>query len=300
MQAAAAAEFLQGHGGKVHRDRFSGEGPPLTVQSSLLVAALLRMVGWGMISSVAAQRLAECAVADGADKSELHDLAAIGGAGAHAGNSRRDLLRRFAHGAHLPKPLSVQVETLNKWKRRETTPQSVLSLPELLEGLWTHHRSFLPELLGPSPRSFWESVAADDPRWDIMPPGLRDVDNWRDITWPFVLHGDGGVYTRKTSGTVNVVSASSLLAKRFDSNIIPGFALPAEIDISHAEPLWRAYVHCLNSCFDGKHANVDYLGQPWPVGSLQRRLAEKGILCDGNVRIVVWTLTADLFFCATI
>ena len=52
-------------------------------------------------------------------------------------------------------------------------------------------------------------------------------------------------------------------------------------------------MHGLNAAFDGVHPATNHLGLPWPAGSPQADLAGS-LLCNGGVRVVVYTLTGDL------
>ena len=133
--------FLQSHGGHAQRALYFSE-PPVEVGSpgSELANSLLRMVGWGLLSCVAAQHLAKCAINDGADREDLHALASIGSEGGAPGNCRRDLLKKFAPRYELPKPIVVSCNTFDRAKSIEQTPQAVLSLPELLESVWVHSK----------------------------------------------------------------------------------------------------------------------------------------------------------------
>ena len=222
MDDIALAHCLA-HGGRKQRLRaaiLSIDGP---ADHSSMVHALLSYVGWGIISSVTASYLARCALDDGARHPELSALAHIGTSGAHIQNSRRDLLRHFCKFTTVPKPLVGNFTTLSKRHREEITQQSILSLPEVLEGLYVNHRDQLfNEFLGANPRQFWEALDPDDPKLATIAE-VTATPGWQDITWPFVLHGDGGVYTRKTESSILVVSSKSLLSKDFECNIIPGF-----------------------------------------------------------------------------
>ena len=263
---------------------------------SALANALLGLVGWGVLSSATAGVLARCALEDGANHKELRELGSIATSGAFAGNSRRDLLRRFCSSTTVPKPIAAYCRTVNRRGDIEISQQSVLSLPEVMESLWRHHPDKLfRDFLGGSPRRFWERLEPDDPNMSML-GDISTVENWRDITWPLVLHGDGGVYTRTTQSSILVVSVKSLLSKTFDCNIIPGFVLPKGFrEDSAADDMWRVYVHGLNACHDGLHSESDVHGNMWPEGSPQSKLAGMS-LCGGKVRLVVWILTGDLEF----
>ena len=120
--------------------------------------------------------------------------------------------------------------------------------------------------------------------------------DWQDRTWPFILHGDGGTYARKTQSSIMIVSVKSLLAPTFEGNILPGFILPKDIATeTTADELWKVYVHGLNAAFDGVHSTVDSHGNFWPDGSPQALLAGEQ-LCGGNVHVVIWNLVGDLDF----
>ena len=108
-----------------------------------------------------------------------------------------------------------------------------------------------------------------------------------------MLHGDAGAYAKRSQSSVLVVSAKSLLAKRWDANVIPGFMLPTWIDSDNTHALWAAWIHGLNAAFRGKHPPVDQFGHRWPPGSLEASRANRD-LCGGHVRIVIWVLSADL------
>ena len=96
-------------------------------------------------------------------------MASIGAFGDNAHNSRRDLLRRFCSSSTVPAPISVDVESLNKIQEVEVTQQSVLSPPEVLEAMCTHHRNKMyDDFLGRNPRAFWEACRPDDPKFANM------------------------------------------------------------------------------------------------------------------------------------
>ena len=64
-----------------------------------------------------------------------------------------------------------------------------------------------------------------------------------------------------------------------------------------ADALWEAYIHALNGAYLGKHNERDHLGNERPLGSHQRELAGKR-LCDGRVRVVVYSLAGDMEYFA--
>ena len=115
----------------------------------------------------------------------------------------------------------------------------------MIESIWRNHPGKFGQLFGSNPRTFWEQLPADDPKLALGQ--LTCLDNWQDITYPFIVHGDGGVYSRKTESSLLVVSAKSMLAAPFQSSLIPVFALPKLVRAREAgdgadtsTELWRA------------------------------------------------------------
>ena len=58
---------------------------------------------------------------------------------------------------------------------------------------------------------------------------ITSIPGWKDTTYPIILHGDGGVYTKKNSSSILTISIKSMLSKNFAGNIIPCFCLPKHI-----------------------------------------------------------------------
>lgn len=288
--------MLSTRGGRLQRLASAEFCLPAPAHRSSLVDALLSMVCWGSVSCPTARWLAKCALQDGASHPELSKLAGIGTEGTYPGNTRRDLLRQFMKRTTVPKCLLVRVPTLDKHNREEPTLQAVLQLPELLQALWENHKTLLmDQYLGQNPRGFWEACDSGDPRFQRM-HAITDLPGWEDRTWPFILHGDGGVYAKKTQSSILTVSCKSMLSLRFKSNILPGFALPKHVrTAAAADGLWRSYIHGLNAAFIGVHPPQDAFGDCWPHGSPQATLAGTPI-CGGEIRIVIWVVTGDLEF----
>ena len=123
---------------------------------------------------------------------------------------------------------------------------------------------------------------------------LTQHDGWQDITYPCMMHGDGGTYTTKTESSILVVSVKSMLSKRFGEDIILGLVIPKHLRAHQgtdghdtALELWTAYVHQLNAAYRGEHAATDHRNKDWPDGSPQAALAGTP-LCEGLVRIVMF------------
>ena len=79
--------------------------------------------------------------------------------------------------------------------------QAVLSLPDLLENLWQSHRACVYDIMGHNPETVWHSLDPGDPKLRNM-TDVMAVPNWETITWPMILHWDGGVYRRKNDGSM--------------------------------------------------------------------------------------------------
>ena len=129
----------------------------------------------------------------------------------------------------------------------------------------------------------------NDPKLESMLDITREP-GWEDTTYPCILHGDGGTYTRKTQSSILIVSLKSIVSEVFAENIVPGIVLSSHVRVEQndatATEIWDAYVHLLNWAYRGRHAPVDHHGDDWPVDSPQAALAGKP-LCGGK-RFVIF------------
>ena len=96
---------------------------------------------------------------------------------------------------------------------------------------------------------------------------MEDHD-WADRTYPYILHGDGAVFTKKDGNTLFTVSMRSLLANKFDMNVVPLFTVPKACrtttdEHNTTDVLWEHVVHILNAAFRGNHPAFDPQGNPW-------------------------------------
>lgn len=301
MDSQTVAAILANHGGSHQRvaaaaaaasGRAAGVDPPCEFAD-----ALLSLFGWGFLSAPHLQWLAATAQKAGANHPDVARLAALGSGGLYAGNMRRDVLRGFCRNSVLPAPLEIDVLGKDKLENEFMCTQSVLSLPAFVESIWRNHRGHFNEYFGEAPERFWDGVRDDDPRWATM-GAVTAIPEWKRITYPLVLHGDGGTYSKKVQSSVLAVSIKSILSRAFSKNVILGFALPKDVrlrdegwDTGH--DVWAAWVHMLNHCYIGKHPTRDHRGLPWPAGSMEEKLAGRD-LCNGLVRLAVWVHTGDL------
>ena len=273
---------------------------------SELVDRILMLVGWGIISANTARWLAEGACMDGVTGDELVALSRLGKSGKFAGNARRDLLRSFLPTEELPSLTLVKAPTKDKFGNKSWQGQFVMNPCTLLHTLYTSYRSeFEKMVVSIPPRQFWNQVDPRDPKFARLASMLA-IPDWRDRAVPYLLHGDGAVFTKKNQNSLLGVQFSSLLAdKTAPINIFPLFAVAKECRTTIAfgdgescetlGPLWDAAIHYLNALYNGLHEKVDQLGQPWAKGTFEYKLARGDRrICGGEYFFVCWGLTHDL------
>ncbi|CAK0805059.1 unnamed protein product [Prorocentrum cordatum] len=109
-------------------------------------------------------------------------------------------------------------------------------------------------MMGKNPRKFWDNVPPDDPKLSAVSELFSDRPNWRDNTWPLVLHSDGGRFTNKNSDSLLSVQFKSLLAEGFGMSIFPIFCIAKSACDTHTNSmLWEAAAHYINSLACGLH-----------------------------------------------
>ena len=92
--------------------------------------------------------------------------------------------------------------------------------------------------------------------------GLTEQEGWEDVSYPIIVHGDAGTYTRKSQSSILCVSIKSCLSETFKSNVLPSFALPKDVrsyeaGVDTAHTCWEALVVQLNGLYDGVRPRVD-------------------------------------------
>ena len=182
----------------------SAQPLPAIDEECPLTDALLSLVAWGLIFSATAGFLAGEAIKSGANTAKIKRLASIGAHGDHAGNCRRDLLRRFFHNLSIPKPLMLKVLYLDRAKEIFYDSLSILSPFDFIQFVWDKHRNIFFDVFGRNPRSFWDQVSPDDPRLAWLPDHIISRSDWKDHTWPIILHGDSAPYNKK--GAASLIS----------------------------------------------------------------------------------------------
>ena len=287
-------------GGRLQRDAAQEEaGGAVRGPRCKLSEALLYLVGWGDISLPNMNWLARCALEGfqlGEPHADLVALAGLGASGEYPGNLRRDLFRKFVPSWDLPRPIAVAVEGRDRLDHDVEVDQHLLNPTQLVETVWQKYPEQWEQLIGSDPEGFWNSLRPDDPKLDAL-GGLRETPGWEACSYPFILHGDGGCYSRKTQESILIVSIKSMLTETFQENLIPAFVLPKGVrrkaGDATAEEMWAALVHQLNALFDGLHPRQDHRGSAWPPGSAEERWAGHPI-CEGRARIVIFAITGDL------
>ena len=76
-------------------------------------------MGWGRLQANEVRWLAEGAELDGIVSERVRELARCGTDGLHAGNVRRDILRKFNRRSGLPLPTTLTIEVHDKYSNVE-------------------------------------------------------------------------------------------------------------------------------------------------------------------------------------
>ena len=308
MNSDEIADRLRGRGGRLQSAEFDddmSDGVPES-QRCGLVEALLYLYGWGELSLPSLNWVGRCAmqaiedaIASGSPHEDLEAICKMGSYGEYPGNLRRDLFRHFAPDWNLPWPTPVATEALDPLGRPIEVDQYVLNPAQMFESIWQEYPGHWNELVGENPADFWNCLRPEDPKLDAL-AALRATPGWEQCYYPFIIHGDGGTYTRKTQQSILIVSCKSMLSEELSDNLFPGFVLPSGVRKYNvldetADELWESYVHLLNACAEGRHPRVDHRNRPWPPGSREARDAGK-LLCEGKFRLIVFCVAGDMEF----
>ena len=266
-------------------------------QHSIFIERLLKLFGWGLLSAPTCQWLAEGAYEDGLLLEEVQRMRGVGTSGAYSGNCRRDLLRAFCGSMAVAKPIEITVPMKSKLNVVRPHPTSMISPTLFIESIYTKYPLVFEHMFtGMPPRTFWEKVDPSDPKFLSLGDELKGKQNWQDRAIPYIIHGDGAIFTAKDGNTLLTVSMRSLLAKRFKSTILPFFSIPkvvrADGDDDCVLVMWKMLVHFLNGAFAGKHPELDHEGDPWPRGPL--RDAAGADFVGNKFFFVLWSIQGDL------
>eukprot|EP00974_Lingulodinium_polyedra_P093744 9083303-Lingulodinium_polyedra.AAC.1 len=80
---------------------------------STIATMLLMKWGWGILSAVDIQELAQAVKVSGNTEDEIDDIASCGGYGVNTGHIHRDLMRKFCSKMYAPEPVKVIVPYLD-------------------------------------------------------------------------------------------------------------------------------------------------------------------------------------------
>ena len=265
---------------------------PMVQTKSKLAQCLLRLFGWGLLPATSVQWLASAAVSDGLIHADLVALAKLGKSGEFAGNTRRDLLRRLEPRFRLCAPFEFLVQFKDI---AQPLKQLMLAPSHLVASLWQVSQTCFDTVFGQNPADFWSSVSADDPKLIHLERELAHVPDWRQSTYPYVLHGDAARFTTHNQQSILGIQFKGLLSRNFAVSILPIVAIVKKCcEEDTLKVVWQWVVFFLNALFVGTHPPLDLDGQPWRPGSYDASVAGTEI-CGGR-RLICWSLTGDLEF----
>ena len=163
----------------------------------------------------------------------------------------------------------------------------------LLQTLWSKCRNLWTNIMGADPKSFWDSVPADDPKLSMLEELMSDDPTWRQHTWPLVLHGDGAKFSNNKSESLGSVQIKSLISEGWSLPILSLWCVvKGACTEDTRNTLWHVTVNHLNALFRGMHPELDIGGLPFYRSSPDYDVAGTA-LCDGK-KFVVWNICGDL------
>ena len=266
--------------------------------TSSLATTLLTRWGEGQLSAIDVQQFAQAAVHDGATHPEITWLAHLGSHGLHPGNVSRDLKAKYLQETSAPEPYSAKVSLYTTKDRTATFEQNVdLLLPHewfaklaSSYGPWDFDEQFCAALAP----EWWAGQDLTNPEFCEHP--LLDIDGWRNVAIPVVLHADGARFQERDN--LLTISLKGLLfcrTSKKDAHMLIG-SLPKSVSTKAAvEELWAVVQWSCAALLDGRHPLTDHLGHAWPSGSSRAQLAGHPLHPDG-LRGVVWGVCGDLDF----
>jgi hypothetical protein len=161
---------------------------------SNLATALLSLWSHGKLAASTCRWLAEQAILDGATHPELHGLAKAGSHGQYPANVQRDICARFIKDVFVPEPTMVTTRCINTKSLKKEEEEAGVFLPHLMfASLGT-----LPNFSQLFPVEYLETISTTLEKSGA--PALKDhpmkVKNWKKITIPIFVHGDGVQYSQ--------------------------------------------------------------------------------------------------------
>ena len=310
-----AKRVADGRGGHQQRRKRSAVGdvdaPAADVDfpSSSAGHKLVSSWAWGEISAGSVQEFAKSMVETFGDSaSDVSSLSRLGAHGHSEQNCNRDLQQLFRGIDWIPEPVEVDCAVLRKGTAGRSSTRAPLSifLPHDWFSSLAQADGMLDAVFGTESeiREFWSRVKADDPRLQDNP--LKSQKKWRELVYPFVLHGDAGPHQKHDS--MDVLSFKSALTDlSVNTSVLLLGAIPTActsstktcktLDVPFLgdtkDELGKWWAWSWNAVFEGRHPERDPFGKPFPAGSRREGLA--GSLLDPvrKRRGVLWLALAD-------
>lgn len=259
-------------------------------EKSQLATQLLHMMASGLMSAIHVQVLAHAAILDGAQHSELNDLAKSGAFGSHPGNCNRDIMTKFIKDVVIAEADVVPTYVKDPKTNAIVEEPTSIFLPHKMVNSLSKYDKFEELLCAGLIRGFWQAVVASgDPKLVNHP--MTRVPGWMDIFVPMWIHGDGVEFQSRDSLMVFSFGFLLNVMAALDSSMLLG-AMPKSCTVPQDTtcagtwaPLWRWYVWSFIALFIGKFPKQDPDGNPCEQAG--------GWLTPGKHRFVVWCLEGD-------
>ena len=281
------------------------ESEPADIEHSALCTLLLNLWSGGGVSAVAIQKIAHCAILDGASHPELIALAKCGDFGQHQGNVARDVQKTFVAEVSIAPATSVSVPAIDPKTSQETQVEASFFLPHLM--FWSLMAFYNTEatimFALDKIEHFWANVVANgDPK--LVDHPILSVPDFMSRFIHLFVHGDGVEYHDRDSMMVYSWGALLSAGSSMDTSLLLAM-WPKSCTVKGARDfvggtwhhilLWLAW--SFNALFDGRHPTKDPFGMQFPENSLMESLAGKPLCASGH-RCVLWAIEGDQDFFA--
>ena len=268
---------------------------------SALATLLLLLWASGQISATAMQKIAYCAMLDGAAHLELANLAKCDAFGQQPGNVARDVNSIFLPSLGVCPAMAVDVPCIDPKTSKATTSEAHFFLPHLM--FWSTMKNYAVEAqtlfaLSSIPE-FWQGVIAAQCPKLVGHPMLRVAEYCR-LFIPLFIHGHGAEFVQHDSKMIYSWGALLSASSSQDTNLLAAtWPQSCTIDTGRghmSEGTWWPILTWLSwsftAIFEGTHPCKDPYGQEFPRGPLFEELAAFPLSETGH-RGVVWSLEGD-------
>ena len=271
---------------------------------SVLASRVLKLMGWGTLSSNQARWLCEGAELDGLTLPDIVSIAHAGAEGDHPQNVRRDILRRFlTKDKVVPKPLPIAVGMKDKEQNLVEGEVQVVLPMHLADFTFQRNRQVFKAMwaAGEANETFWNKMRPDDPKFKLM-GDIMSQPNWRRRATPLILHGDAGRFTVKHEQKLLVFSIRSLVAEaHIRPRVVPLFSIveTARCRVRDGwahdtlESVWPVVVQNFDDGWKGRFSSLDPYGNHWPPNTYYAQRAGKEI-CGGAFIFILWIVTGHI------